>query len=48
MWIQRLGINSFVQTIRGVFAQQIEPVKDAMLMAQVVSALELNFQNLEY
>jgi hypothetical protein len=30
VWIQRLGINSFVQTTRGSFVQQIEPAKDAM------------------
>jgi len=27
--VQRLEINSFVQTIRGSFVQQIEPAKDS-------------------
>jgi hypothetical protein len=30
MHVLRLGVNSFVQTIRGAFVQQIEPAKDAM------------------
>jgi hypothetical protein len=30
--VQRLGPNSFVQTIRGSFVQQIEPAKDALIM----------------
>ena len=32
---QRLGPNSFVQTIRGSFVQQIEPAKDALIMEEV-------------
>jgi hypothetical protein len=35
MQIQRFGVNSFVQTIRGSFVQQIEPAKDAMCMEEV-------------
>jgi hypothetical protein len=35
MQIQRLGVNSFVQTIRGSFVQQIEPAKDAMRVEEV-------------
>jgi hypothetical protein len=42
MQIQRLGVNSFVQTIRGSFVQQIEPAKDAMRMEEVVK-LKLNY-----
>jgi hypothetical protein len=34
--VQRLGPNSFVQTIRGSFVQQIEPAKDATRMEEVV------------
>jgi hypothetical protein len=30
MQIRRLGVNSFVQTIRGAFVQQIEPAGDAL------------------
>jgi hypothetical protein len=30
--VQRLGPNSFVQTIRGSFVQQIELAKDALIM----------------
>ena len=33
--VQRLGPNSFVQTIRGSFVQQIEPAKDALIMEEV-------------
>jgi len=33
--VQRLGINSFVQTVRGSFVQQIEPAKDALMMEEV-------------
>jgi hypothetical protein len=35
--VQGLGINPFVQTIRGVFVQQIEPAKDAMHMEGLMS-----------
>jgi hypothetical protein len=34
--VQRLGINPFVQTVRGSFVQQIEPAKDALIMEEVV------------
>jgi len=30
------GVNSFVQTMRNSFVQQIEPAKDAMRMEEVV------------
>jgi hypothetical protein len=43
MQIQRLGVNSFVQTIRGSFVQQIEPAKDAMRMEEVVGLLSTAF-----
>jgi hypothetical protein len=35
MQVQRLGFNSFVQTIRGSFVQQTEPAKDAMRIEEV-------------
>jgi hypothetical protein len=35
MQVQGLGVNSFVQTIRGSFVQQIEPAKDAVRMEEV-------------
>ena len=41
MQIQRLGVNSFVQTIRDSFVQQIEPAKDAMRMKEVVKLFGL-------
>jgi hypothetical protein len=47
--VQRLGPNSFVQTIRGSFVQQIEPSPDALSMEEVVklfsTAFEQNFVN---
>jgi hypothetical protein len=43
MWTQRLGINSFVQTMRNSFVQQIEPAKDAMRMGEVVKLLSEAF-----
>jgi hypothetical protein len=43
MQIQRLGVNSFVQTIRGAFVQQIEPAKDAMRMEEVVKLFSTAF-----
>ena len=33
---QRFGVNSFVQTIRGSFVQQIEQAKDALIMEEVI------------
>jgi hypothetical protein len=33
--VQRLGINPFVQAVRGSFVQQIEPAKDAMRTEEV-------------
>jgi hypothetical protein len=35
--VQRLGINPFVQAIRGSFVQQIEPAKDAVRMERLMS-----------
>jgi hypothetical protein len=43
MQIQRLGVNSFVQTIRGSFVQQIEPAKDAMRMEELVKLFSTAF-----
>jgi len=43
MQIQRLGVNSFVQTIRGAFVQQIEPAKDAMRMEELVKLFSTAF-----
>ena len=42
--VQRLGINSFVQTIRGSFVQQIEPAKDAMRMEEAVKLFSTAFE----
>ena len=39
-----LGANSFVQTIRGSFVQQIEPAKDAMRMEEVVKRFSGAFE----
>jgi hypothetical protein len=44
MQIQRLGVNSFVQTIRGSFVQQIEPAKDAMRMEEVDKLFSMAFE----
>jgi hypothetical protein len=46
MQIQRLGLNSFVQTIRGSFVQQIEPAKDAMYMEEVVKLFSTAFEQI--
>jgi hypothetical protein len=46
MQIQRLGLNSFVQTIRGSFVQQIEPAKDAMCMEEVVKLFSTAFKHI--
>jgi hypothetical protein len=46
MQIQRLGVNSFVQTIRGAFVQQIEPAKDAMLMEELVKLFSTAFEQI--
>jgi hypothetical protein len=43
MQIQRLGVNSFVQTIRGSFVQQIEPAKDAIRMEELVGLFSTAF-----
>jgi hypothetical protein len=40
---QRLGINPFVQTVRGSFVQQIEPAKEAMRMEEVVTLFSAPF-----
>ena len=41
---QRLGINSFVQTVRGSFVQQIEPAKDAMRTEGAVKLFSTSFE----
>jgi hypothetical protein len=46
MQIQRLGINSFVQTMRNPFVQQIEPAKDAMRMEEVVKLFSTAFKQI--
>ena len=46
MQIQRLGVNSFVQTIRGSFVQQIEPAKDAMRMEEVDKLFSTAFEQI--
>ena len=46
MQIQRLGVNSFVQTIRGVFVQQIEPSPDALSMEEVVKLFSMAFEQI--
>jgi hypothetical protein len=38
-----VAVDSFVQTIRGSFVQQIEPAKDAMRMEQVVKLFSMAF-----
>jgi hypothetical protein len=40
-----LGANSFVQTIRGSFVQQIEPAKDAMRMEEGVELFSTAFEH---
>jgi hypothetical protein len=35
MQVPRLGVDSFVQTMRNSFVQQIEPAKDAVRMEEV-------------
>jgi hypothetical protein len=42
--LQRLGINSFVQTIRNAFVQQVEPAKDAVGMEEVVEVFSVAFE----
>jgi hypothetical protein len=41
--LQRLGINPFVQTIRGSFVQQIEPAKDAIRTEEIVKLFSAAF-----
>jgi hypothetical protein len=41
-----LGANSFVQTIRGSFVQQIEPAKDSMRMEEVVELFSTAFEQI--
>jgi hypothetical protein len=43
MRVRTLGVNSFVQTIRGAFVQQIEPAKDAAHMLEVVGLFSAAF-----
>jgi hypothetical protein len=42
--VQWLGINPFVQIIRGSFVQQIEPAKDAVRMEEVVELFRWAFE----
>jgi hypothetical protein len=44
MQIQRLVVNSFVQTIRGSFVQQTEPAKDAMRIEEVDKLFSTAFE----
>jgi hypothetical protein len=42
--VQRLRPNSFVQTVRGSFVQQIEPAKDAIRAEEVVELFSAAFE----
>jgi hypothetical protein len=42
--VQRLGINPFVQAIRGCFVQQIELAKDAIRTEEVVELFSGAFE----
>jgi hypothetical protein len=42
--VQRLRPNSFVQTVRGSFVQQIEPAKDAMRTEELVKLFSAAFE----
>jgi hypothetical protein len=44
--LQRLGINPFVQTIRGSFVQQIEPAKEAIRTEEIVKLFSAAFGGL--
>ena len=46
MQIQRLEPNSFVQTIRGSFVQQIEPAKDAVRVEEGVELFSTAFEQI--
>jgi hypothetical protein len=39
-----VAVDSFVQTIRGSFVQQIEPAKDAMRMEEAVRLFSMAFE----
>jgi hypothetical protein len=38
-----VAVDSFVQTIRGSFVQQIEPAKDALIMEEVDKLFSMAF-----
>jgi hypothetical protein len=42
--VQRLGINPFVQTVRGSFVQQIELSADALSVEEVVRLFSMVFE----
>jgi hypothetical protein len=44
IWVQRFGVDSFVQTIRGAFVQQIEPAKDATRMEEADKLFSVAFE----
>ena len=37
IWVQRFGVNSFVQTIRSAFVQQIELAEDALSVEELLA-----------
>jgi hypothetical protein len=39
-----VAVDSFVQTVRGSFVQQIEPEKDAMRVEEVVKLFSMAFE----
>ena len=39
-----MAVDSFVQTIRGAFVQQIKPAKDAMRMEELVKLFSTAFE----
>ena len=41
MQVQRLGVDSSVQTIRNSFVKQTEPVRDAVGMKEVVKVFSM-------
>jgi hypothetical protein len=43
--VQKLGINPFVQTVRGSFVQQIEPAKNATRMEEVDELFSAAFRH---
>jgi hypothetical protein len=41
-----VAVDSFVQTIRGSFVQQIEPAKDAIRMEEAVKPFSTAFEQI--